>query len=338
MHRKGKNTSSVNKGLLRGLWRIFRAMGDFLRQRFTVMLIPHSEKRVFNFHVNTLTILFVGLLFVVLVGGFFYFSTHFSTLSSVSSSTSETLEKTQASLDAILDEIAEIRNVSQEFSTTLLDTLNEIGLDDYGDQSADIESGGDLSSFINLQGVEAGSTRELQALQQLTATLRSSLDPLAEIRDVLRAQNDLLADIPNLWPLRNEHGHVTLEFGPNRHPKTNQWYLHKGIDIAGSIGVPVLASANGKIIESGYDRGYGNYVLIRHKYGFRTRYSHLQNLYTSEGQEVRQGEIIGTLGNTGISTGPHLDFQIILGTDVIDPSLFLKISRREFERWQGNRY
>ena len=65
-----------------------------------------------------------------------------------------------------------------------------------------------------------------------------------------------------------------------------------------------MSSANGKVLETGYNpSGYGNFVLIRHKYGFRTRYAHLQNIYVSEGQEVVQGGIIGTLGNTGISTG-----------------------------------
>lgn len=169
--------------------------------------------------------------------------------------------------------------------------------------------------------------------------LKSAQLSFQNINDLLDSQNGFLSDIPSIWPLRNNHGRVTLEFGPNRHPKTNQWYLHKGIDIAGAYGVEVLASASGKVIEAGYGRsGYGNYVLIRHKYGFRTRYSHLSSIRVEEGQDIVQGGIIGTLGSTGISTGPHLDFQIILGTDVIDPAQFLKISRQQFERWAGNRY
>jgi murein DD-endopeptidase MepM/ murein hydrolase activator NlpD len=130
-----------------------------------------------------------------------------------------------------------------------------------------------------------------------------------------------------------------MEFGPNRHPINDQWYLHKGIDIADAVGVPIVAAANGKVTEVGVDpTGYGVYVWIDHKYGFRTRYSHLQRASVSEGQEVHQGETLGTLGNTGLSTGPHLDFIIVLGTDVVDPSAFLKISTPDFKRWMGNRY
>ena len=175
-------------------------------------------------------------------------------------------------------------------------------------------------------------------LEYINSVLESSKEPFQNLVSVLNSQNGLLSDIPSIWPLENNHGYVTLEFGPNRHPKTNRWYLHKGIDIAGAYGIKVLASANGKVIEAKYDGiGYGNYVLVRHKYGFRTRYSHLSNIYVEEGQDLLQNDIIGTLGNTGISTGPHLDFQIILGTDVIDPAQFLKISRQQFRRWSGNR-
>lgn len=88
-----------------------------------------------------------------------------------------------------------------------------------------------------------------------------------------------------------------------------------------------------KIISIGYnlEDGYGLYVVIRHKYGFITQYSHLQNILVTEGQDILQGEKIGSVGNTGVSTGPHLDFIIMLGIDVVDPSFFLNISN-DFER------
>lgn len=213
-----------------------------------------------------------------------------------------------------------------------------------GGSPVDSDGSASLLAALPVRFERSGSTAVSQAPDAATDTayieriLKSAQLSFAGISDTLDSQNGFLSDIPSIWPLQNNHGHVTLEFGPNRHPKTNQWYLHKGIDIAGVYGVEVLASASGKVIEAGYGRtGYGNYVLIRHKYGFRTRYSHLSRIRVSEGQDVVQGEAIGTLGNTGISTGPHLDFQIILGTDVIDPAQFLKISRQQFQRWAGNR-
>ncbi len=309
-----------------------------LKQRYTVMLIPHSERHTLNFQVSVPLLIFGAIFIIAVTSGFIVFSASASGTRGVLVDKEQQIEATQANLDAILDQLSVVTDVAKEFSFILDDTLQQA---DFSQPTADNganNSAGDLSSLLDIQRIEAGQTRQTQELADLAEMLGDSIGPLATLSDVLRSQRSFWADIPNIWPIRNNHGTVTMEFGPNRHPVTNKWYLHKGIDIAGSLGVPVLSSASGKVIQAGYtNTGHGNSVLIRHKYGFRTRYSHLQSIYVYEGQEVSQGAVIGSLGNTGLSTGPHLDFQIILGTDVIDPSLFLSVSRGGFERWKGNR-
>ncbi len=327
--------SPVSKFVRRVARGIKRAATGFVklgRQRFTVMFIPHSEKRVVNFQINTFAIAFIGLVIVGLVAGFFYLSTLSSGASRLMSQRTEALESTEASLESIREEVSEVAKVSEVFGDTLTQTLEGLDIASADELSSEDSSGGDLSAFLNVREVSAGELEEIQELENLASMLEASVGPLEDVREVLEAQKELLADIPNQWPVSSGLGRVTMEFGPNVHPITNQWYLHKGIDIAGSPGTPVVASANGKVTELGVDPGFGVYVLVRHKYGFRTRYSHMQNVEVSEGDEVYQGQRLGRLGNTGISTGPHLDFQIWLGTDVIDPSAFLKISN-EFKRW-----
>ncbi len=311
--------------------RIVRGVVSAGKQRFTVMFIPHTEKRVINFQINAVTIAAFTVLLVLLVSGFFYLSTAFTGSARLMNEQSESLEQTEASLEAVLDELQEVVQVADLFDQTLSGTIQSLGLGN-GDAITEEASGGDLSAFLDVQEISPGELREIQELRTLSQTMRSSIEPLNQIREVLQSQEDLLKDIPNFWPVVGGRGRVTMEFGPNIHPVTHQWYLHKGFDIADSVGVPVVASANGKAVELGVDPGYGLYVLIRHKYGFRTRYSHLQSITIAEGEDVIQGQRIGTLGNTGISTGPHLDFQIWLGTDVVDPSAFLKISN-DFRRW-----
>jgi len=307
------------------------------KQRFTVMFIPHSERKVLNFQINAFTLVFAVVIVAVLVGGFFFLSTMFSGSERLISEKSNDLKNTRASLDSILNELSEVAKVAQVFDGTLSQTVKSLDVDGPGSGTPqNSDAGGDLSAFMNLQEVDPGEIRQLQQLRNLSTTLKSSIEPLTQIREVIQAQKSLLSDLPNFWPVAAGRGRVTMEFGPNVHPVTNQWYIHKGFDIADSVGVPVVASANGKVTELGVDPGYGLYVWIRHKYGFRTRYSHLQTIEVSEGQEVIQGQRIGTLGNSGVSTGPHLDFQIWLGTDVVDPAAFLKISN-DFRRWQGNR-
>lgn len=87
-----------------------------------------------------------------------------------------------------------------------------------------------------------------------------------------------------------------------------------------------MAAANGKVIERGYEAmGFGNYVVIRHAYGFSTKYAHLSKVFVNEGDIVTQGQRIGTMGNTGLSTGQHLHFEVRIGSQVVDPLRFLNV-------------
>jgi murein DD-endopeptidase MepM/ murein hydrolase activator NlpD len=150
------------------------------------------------------------------------------------------------------------------------------------------------------------------------------LEYFDQIAKMLQAQQSLIVELPTIWPLKDVRGYVTSYFGPTTHPFTKHWYLHKGIDIAYSRGTKVVSTADGKVIEKAFDSsGYGNYIVIKHKYGFYTRYAHMDKVYVKEGQNVQQGEVIGTLGNTGLSTGPHLHYEVRIGSQVVDPQRYL---------------
>lgn len=295
------------------------------------MLIPHSERGVVNFHVNALVLIFAVGVFAAVLGGFIYLSSIHVGTTAIIEEQESAVSDSQANLDAVLSEVDNVLNVARSFDEELADTINSLGIQQADETVPAAVTRGDLASFFDIQAVADGRAREIEELRRLAGSLQDAVDPLREIRSVLESQQALLADIPNYWPVANGLGRVTMEFGPNIHPINGQWYLHKGIDIAGPPGLPIVASASGKVVELGYDPGYGFYVYLRHKYGFRTRYSHMQSILVTEGQDVVQGERIGTLGNTGISTGPHLDFIVMLGTDVVDPAVFLKISN-SFDR------
>ncbi|MCL1817351.1 MAG: peptidoglycan DD-metalloendopeptidase family protein [Spirochaetaceae bacterium] len=305
---------------------VFRAVFSLGRQRFTVMFIPHSERRIFNFHINIFSMVFVLGLTTVLVVGFFILSTHFAGTNQLLATQSQNWETAQANLETMREEVAELQKAARTFQKTLNSTLEIVGIN-VPDRPLAVGAQGDLSSFLGLSEVDARQIKELHDVQNIKAFLNNSIVPLTEIKNVLSAQKDLLVDIPTLWPVKGVRGRVTNLFGPAVHPFSGQWYIHKGIDIAFGYNVPIVATARGKVVTIDYEpMGFGNYVVIRHKYGFYTKYAHLQRIMVSRGQDVQQGEVIATMGNTGLSTGPHLHYEVRIGSEVVDPAKYLNIS------------
>ena len=328
---KKNNLMSVRHGF----GEIRRWFSSILNQKFTIMLIPHSEKKVVNFQINTLLLMFVFVLFAAMLAGFFYMTTIYTGSEQLISEQQNDLVITQGNLDSVLDEVNGLVKVYDNFETTMSEALRELDLASGSDSVG--RGNGDLSSISDLYEINDEEVREIYDVRRLRESLLEAIQPLSDLSTVLTAEKQLLADLPTLWPVSGRST-VTMEFGPNIHPLEGRWYLHKGIDIAGPLGLPILSAANGRVVEAAYDQrsGYGNYVLLEHKYGFKTRYSHLGSRLVQVGEVVSQGDRVGILGNTGLTSGSHLDFQIMLGTEVLDPTSFLSI-KNTFTRWTGNR-
>jgi len=117
-------------------------------------------------------------------------------------------------------------------------------------------------------------------------------------------------------------------FGSRRHPLLNYTKMHTGVDWAAPLGTPIYASGNGVIEKVGWESGYGKYVRIRHSNGYETAYGHMTAFAraTQAGARVRQGQVIGYVGSTGLSTGPHLHYEILVNGRFVDP-LRLRLPR-----------
>ncbi|MDX1978424.1 MAG: peptidoglycan DD-metalloendopeptidase family protein [Pseudanabaenaceae cyanobacterium bins.68] len=119
------------------------------------------------------------------------------------------------------------------------------------------------------------------------------------------------------WPL---NGTLTAGFGWRTHPITGQRKLHKGIDIAAPIGAPIMAAADGVVLDADFDSDYGNFVELSHSDGNTTLYAHANRLLVTKGMRVRKGQPIAEVGTTGRSTGPHLHFEVLAnGKEPVDP-------------------
>jgi murein DD-endopeptidase MepM/ murein hydrolase activator NlpD len=116
---------------------------------------------------------------------------------------------------------------------------------------------------------------------------------------------------------------ISSGFGLRRDPFTHKAEFHKGLDIAAPAGMNVRAALRGEVVFSGNDRGYGNTVVIQHSDGYQTRYAHLAEISVRVGDVLSSGDVLGVVGNTGHSTGPHLHFEVIRRGSQIDPKLAL---------------
>ncbi len=119
-------------------------------------------------------------------------------------------------------------------------------------------------------------------------------------------------------------GRLTSGFGWRNSPFTGVREMHRGIDLANSLGTKIVAAREGRVSKIGYDPIYGNFIIISHNDGFHTLYGHLKTIHVSKGTYVKQGQTIAAMGVTGLSTGSHLHFSIFKNGKAINPLIYLK--------------
>ena len=122
---------------------------------------------------------------------------------------------------------------------------------------------------------------------------------------------------PNYWP--TDSGEISSRYGYRYDPFGYGGDFHPGIDIAANYGDPVYASAAGDVEQAGWNGGYGRYIKISHGNGYETAYGHMSSLAVSSGESVKKGDIIGYVGSSGYSTGPHLHFEVLLNGQTVNP-------------------
>ncbi len=127
-------------------------------------------------------------------------------------------------------------------------------------------------------------------------------------------------------------GLVTSRFGWRSHPVSGEQDFHKGVDIAAAQGTPILAALPGVVEQTGYSESYGNFVVLRHSDNLRTTYNHCSEILAKEGEQLARGDRIALVGSTGISTGPHLHFEVEVKGLKADPLQALEVTEYEAAR------
>ncbi len=192
--------------------------------------------------------------------------------------------------------------------------LTEVG-------QGDIPSGGaqTLGNNINtsLKTIKketvSKSSNEITQIKNKASKIEENLDFLYKY---FKEQQKILASTPSIWPTK---GILTSGFNWRIDPFTGLREFHQGLDIATQLGNPVVATADGIVIESSSKKDYGNYVIILHNYGYKTIYAHLKKRLVKVGQKVKRGDVIGLVGSTGKSTAPHLHYEVRVHNKPVNP-------------------
>lgn len=174
----------------------------------------------------------------------------------------------------------------------------------------------------------------LDALSRMLYLQSRSLDEL----ELLAKDKEKMAEsIPAIWPVnrKNLRGNIGAFGWRSVHPVTGASRPHNGIDLGGRTGDPIYATGDGIVVDVGYEgKGYGRFILVDHGFGYKTRYAHLSKQLVAFGQKIKRGELIGELGNTGLSSGPHLHYEVIYRNIPVNPLNYFSrdMSNEEMER------
>lgn len=158
-------------------------------------------------------------------------------------------------------------------------------------------------------------------VQQISSRISNLDTQLAAIDYLLQGTRQEQNAKPHAWP--SEGGWLSSKYGMRADPFTGERAVHRGVDIANRFGAPVLASSRGVVTFAGKMKDFGYMVDVEHGYGYKTRYGHLSSLAVKVGDEVTDSQLIGRVGSTGRSTGPHLHYEVHRNGRSLNPSGFL---------------
>ena len=181
----------------------------------------------------------------------------------------------------------------------------------------------DASVYAGKGGASLGSASEVNVMleqeKNISLQAKAKAEDLQKLIGAIENENYRRDVTPSQWP--TDGGYISSPFGGRPNPFSGygrDW--HPGIDIAVDYGTPVYASAAGYVEQSGWYGGYGKYVRLSHDFGYETAYGHMSRLVVEAGSFVKKGEVIGYVGSTGYSTGPHLHFEVMKYGEQVNPS------------------
>jgi murein DD-endopeptidase MepM/ murein hydrolase activator NlpD len=176
---------------------------------------------------------------------------------------------------------------------------------------------------------------EAKRVEKLVHQAEIEIQSYDEINKILEKKTAMWSAKPAIQPLSNEtltYLHTT--YGSRLHPIHGFVRDHKGLDMTADVGTPVYATGDGRVERANYSESFGNVIYLDHMYGYETRYAHLSKFNVTGGQRVKRGDLIGYVGSSGLSKGPHLHYEVLFQGQHVNPINFFQrdLNNKEYER------
>jgi murein DD-endopeptidase MepM/ murein hydrolase activator NlpD len=288
------------------------------RKFYTILILPHAHSRLKKIHFSKNFVWSIaGLLtLLVLVGAS---APHILLKMSTQGTTVERLRA----------ENRVLREEKLQFETTLSGMTNR--MHEYESHAGLLAEALGVTNIPSSEPAAGGARALRPSILSLQKMLDDDLDVLNTRANTLGRSMEmidgaweerllLLAATPGIRPVEGFFSHG---FGWRRHPISKKREFHQGVDIVANRGTPIRSTADGVITRATRYMGYGKMVHISHGYGMATRYGHMSEILVRAGQRVKRGDIIGKVGSTGRSTGPHLHYEVFQAGRRVDPRKFL---------------
>ena len=221
----------------------------------------------------------------------------------------DTVERMQEAAEALVEIVKGMATVAEEDNDEPVNVTTEVVLEPY-----DPEYFSKLPSLEEISGNDAPGSSETEAS---AAGIPVGTSSAAASESSAR----LSSSVPSGKP--TDYVRISSPFGTRIHPITRKKHTHKGIDLAAPKMTPIYATADGEVTFSGRNGGYGNFVKINHRNGYKTAYAHMHRIAVKKGADVHRGDLIGYVGTTGSSTGNHLHYEVYYQDKLVDPATTL---------------
>lgn len=327
-------------------------------KKWTVMLIPHDRGDRRSFELSSIQLwAFAGLFLTICFVAAFFYQRNEEALD-----TAEDLNLLYHKLEAKMSEIdvealaeerwksreSDLRSEYEQRDAAIVGELSRLydlearvrtiaglpahdeevspAFDGEGGQGGPPDSGAEALRLVEealftpphvIYGLQSPSADlMLQEINVRAESLRQMLNDMHE-------QSDRVARKPSIWPTDSRRRQITSRFGYRMDPFSRRMRHHAGTDVSAPHGERVIVTARGVVMEAGWDNYLGNYVRVDHGYGLETWYGHMSQVSVSSGQPLERGDVIGKVGSTGRSTGPHIHYEVHVNGKRVDPAKYL---------------